>query len=263
MRFQRLEIVLLVSLAACGGGDPVATMQSNVVTINIFDFYYSPVSNTVRVGTRVEWVNHGPSPHTTTSDVGAWDSGIPEPASPGRWRHATAPDDPSAESLWHGGGRRCLLVHLQHCRRVRLPLFAPPTSHQPGVCGHDNRHRVACAGAGRQRSAPAPPPLPAGAAVPSSGRVPRSAPGASPFDDASLVQHDDLVGIAHGGQPVRDDDRRTSLEALRRARRIFASVCASTALSASSSRKRHLRSEVMWCLAAAIERLDSPPARSY
>ena len=83
MRFQRLEIALLVSLAACGGGDPVATMQSSVVTISIFDFYYSPTSRTVPVGTRVEWVNQGPSPHTTTSDVGAWDSGSLSPPTPG------------------------------------------------------------------------------------------------------------------------------------------------------------------------------------
>ena len=74
MRFRRLEVALLASLAACGG-DPVAMLQSNFVTINIYDFYYSPVGTTVRAGTAVHWVNNGPSAHTTTSDTGIWDSG--------------------------------------------------------------------------------------------------------------------------------------------------------------------------------------------
>ena len=48
MRIQRLEIALLASLAACAGGDPVAMLQSSVVTINIYDFYYTPTGTTVR-----------------------------------------------------------------------------------------------------------------------------------------------------------------------------------------------------------------------
>lgn len=74
MRFRRLEFAVLASLAGCGG-DPVAMVQSNIVTINIYDFYYSPAGTTVRAGTEVHWVNNGPSAHTTTSDTGIWDSG--------------------------------------------------------------------------------------------------------------------------------------------------------------------------------------------
>lgn len=43
--------------------------------ITIQDFSFSPATLTVKVGTTVKWTNHGPSAHTTTSDMGAWSSG--------------------------------------------------------------------------------------------------------------------------------------------------------------------------------------------
>ena len=91
MRVQRMGIALLASLSACGGGDPVAPMQSNVVSISIYDFYYAPTTKTVQVGTAVQWVNQGPSAHTTTSDVGAWDSGSLSPPTSGGGGGGTPP----------------------------------------------------------------------------------------------------------------------------------------------------------------------------
>jgi plastocyanin len=72
----------MAALAACGG-DPIPMSQAQIATINIFDFYYSPVSTTVPAGTRVEWVNNGPSAHTATSDDGVWDSGSISAPNPG------------------------------------------------------------------------------------------------------------------------------------------------------------------------------------
>ena len=60
---RRLTVLCVVALASCGG-DPVATSQMQITTIAIFDFYYSPASATVRAGTTIEWINHGPSAHT-------------------------------------------------------------------------------------------------------------------------------------------------------------------------------------------------------
>ena len=37
------------------------------------------------------------------------------------------------------------------------------------------------------------------------------------LDDAPLVEHDDEVGVAHGAQPVRDDERRAAFGSLRQA----------------------------------------------
>jgi len=91
MRVQRLEIALLASLAACAGGDPVAMLQSSIVTINIYDFYYTPTGTTVRAGTAVHWVNNGPSAHTTTSDDGTWDSGSLAAPTPGGGGTGTPP----------------------------------------------------------------------------------------------------------------------------------------------------------------------------
>lgn len=78
-----VALASIAALAACGG-DPVATSQMSISTINIYDFYYMPAAVTVHVGTTVEWVNHGPSAHTATSDDGVWDSGsIAAPTSGG------------------------------------------------------------------------------------------------------------------------------------------------------------------------------------
>jgi len=51
--------------------------------VTIQDFSFSPASVSVKVGATVRWTNHGPSPHTTTSDNGVWDSGQLNPPSGG------------------------------------------------------------------------------------------------------------------------------------------------------------------------------------
>ena len=55
------------------------------------------------------------------------------------------------------------------------------------------------------------------------------------LDDAAVVEDDDVVGVFHRGDAVRDDQRRPSPSAPRAAhRRIRSSVAVSTALSESS-----------------------------
>ncbi len=65
---------------ACGGssnsnnmtGPPPPPMGG--VNITIADFKFSPAVDTVKVGTTVQWVNDGPSEHSSTSDTGVWNS---------------------------------------------------------------------------------------------------------------------------------------------------------------------------------------------
>lgn len=62
----------LLLLAGCGNS---TSPGSSVVGATIQDFSFSPAALTVKVGTVVKWTNNGPSAHTTTSDMGTWDSG--------------------------------------------------------------------------------------------------------------------------------------------------------------------------------------------
>ena len=57
-----------------GGGS-----SGSVVDVSIRDFTFTPASVTVKVGTTVRWTNNGPSAHTTTSDMGVWNSGLLSP----------------------------------------------------------------------------------------------------------------------------------------------------------------------------------------
>lgn len=66
-----------LALAACSS----STSPSAGPTITIRDFSFSPSTLTVKAGTTVEWLNDGPSSHTTTSDVALWDSGSLSPPS--------------------------------------------------------------------------------------------------------------------------------------------------------------------------------------
>ncbi|MGE5138659.1 MAG: LysM peptidoglycan-binding domain-containing protein [Rudaea sp.] len=55
---------------------PAPTMPSQQGTnVTIADFTFSPASITIHVGQTITWKNSGPSPHTVTSNTGAWDSG--------------------------------------------------------------------------------------------------------------------------------------------------------------------------------------------
>lgn len=86
MRASRFLTIGIIALAAsCGGGSSGPTGMTNNpqpmpspngnVTITVQDFKFSPAVDTIKVGTTVEWMNNGPSEHSTTSDTGLWDSG--------------------------------------------------------------------------------------------------------------------------------------------------------------------------------------------
>jgi len=47
----------------------------NSQTVSIQDFYFSPSTVTIKVGQSIYWKNMGPSQHSTTADMGGWDSG--------------------------------------------------------------------------------------------------------------------------------------------------------------------------------------------
>ncbi len=73
-------VVVGVAAAAlsCGGSSGGITNPpppTNGVNIIVQDFKFSPAVDTIKVGTTVQWVNDGPSEHSTTSDGGLWNSG--------------------------------------------------------------------------------------------------------------------------------------------------------------------------------------------
>ena len=47
----------------------------NGVNTMIQDFKFTPSVDTIKVGTTAQWVNNGPSEHSSVSDTGLWDSG--------------------------------------------------------------------------------------------------------------------------------------------------------------------------------------------
>lgn len=83
-RSSRFALVALVAAFALGCSDddddpgtgPGTQPPPQQVTITMSDFAFSPRVDTVAVGGTVTWVNNGPSPHTSTSAAGGWDSGI-------------------------------------------------------------------------------------------------------------------------------------------------------------------------------------------
>jgi plastocyanin len=82
---------------ACGGsssnsnnmtGPPPPPMGG--VNVTISDFKFSPAVDTVKVGTIVQWVNNGPSEHSSVSDSGLWDSqGMSPPSGGGSYGGTT------------------------------------------------------------------------------------------------------------------------------------------------------------------------------
>jgi plastocyanin len=79
VRSRLLILAAGLALAACSS----TTSPSGGPTIGIRDFSFSPSTLTVKAGTTVEWLNDGPSQHTTTSDAALWDSGALNPPSGG------------------------------------------------------------------------------------------------------------------------------------------------------------------------------------
>ena len=58
---------------------------NNGVNVMIQDFKFTPAVDTIKVGTTVQWVNNGPSEHSSVSDTGLWDSGGLTPPSGGSY----------------------------------------------------------------------------------------------------------------------------------------------------------------------------------
>lgn len=68
-------------VAVTGPSAPAPPLPAGSADVIIQDFEYIPASVSIKVGASVRWTNRGPSPHTTTSTVGAWDSGQLSPQS--------------------------------------------------------------------------------------------------------------------------------------------------------------------------------------
>jgi len=56
--------------------DPLALAQTNNASVTIADFQFTPATMQVAQGTTVTWTYNGPTNHTSTSETGAWDSGV-------------------------------------------------------------------------------------------------------------------------------------------------------------------------------------------
>lgn len=78
MRAMHVVVVGIAAVAmSCGGSSSGITNPAppaGGVNIVIQDFKFSPAVDTIKVGTTVQWVNDGPSEHSTTSDIGLWNS---------------------------------------------------------------------------------------------------------------------------------------------------------------------------------------------
>jgi LPXTG-motif cell wall-anchored protein len=68
-----VALVALAMLFTVAVGGPASAATHGV---SIADFSFSPSTITINVGDTVVWTNNGPSAHTTTSNSGAWDSGV-------------------------------------------------------------------------------------------------------------------------------------------------------------------------------------------
>jgi plastocyanin len=78
---RSLLVSSLLALTACSSDTTAPSGSTTIVSIQHFYFY--PFSVAVRVGASVEWTNYDPVSHTTTSDMGLWDSGALSPVAPG------------------------------------------------------------------------------------------------------------------------------------------------------------------------------------
>jgi len=72
----RLTRCVFVGLAACAFGSSPPLLASNVTNVNIGDFFFSPKAVTINVNDQVKWTWIGSAGHTTTSNIGLWDSGV-------------------------------------------------------------------------------------------------------------------------------------------------------------------------------------------
>jgi len=84
-RSQIVAVMLAAAMSACGGSSDVTAPTTGgqgsnppaagLTKVTIQDFSYAPSAVTIKVGSTVQWINKGPSSHTTVSDAGLWNSG--------------------------------------------------------------------------------------------------------------------------------------------------------------------------------------------
>ena len=72
----RLSQWVLTGLATSALISSPPVLASNLATVNIGDFFFSPTAVTINVNDQVRWTWVGSIGHTTTSDTGLWDSGV-------------------------------------------------------------------------------------------------------------------------------------------------------------------------------------------
>ena len=90
MRAIHVVIIGMAATAMSCGSSGSSSMTgppppTNGVNIMIQDFKFTPSVDTIKVGTTVQWVNNGPSEHSSVSDTGLWDSGGLTPPSGGTY----------------------------------------------------------------------------------------------------------------------------------------------------------------------------------
>jgi len=75
-------LVLVVGLAACGGGDEAPTCENpqTAPSVTMGDFSYEPGCVEVASGTELEIVNEGKAPHTFTVEADADEPEVDVPA---------------------------------------------------------------------------------------------------------------------------------------------------------------------------------------
>ena len=75
-------IVLVVGIAACGGGDEAPTCENpqSATSVAMDDFLYEPGCVEVASGTELEIANEGKAPHTFTVEADAVEAEVDVPA---------------------------------------------------------------------------------------------------------------------------------------------------------------------------------------
>ena len=79
----RTGLLLAVGVVVLGSCKSATSPNCSGACVTIQDFSFSPATLSVKAGTTVQWINNGPSGHTTTSDGSVWTSGTLAPPSGG------------------------------------------------------------------------------------------------------------------------------------------------------------------------------------
>jgi len=124
----------LLALTACSSDTTASSGSTTIVSIQ--NFYFYPFTVAVRVGASVEWTNYDPVSHTTTSDLGLWDSGALSPVAPG------------------SACGRLLPLHVHAAGHLRLPLQHSSAELLSRLCGHRRGQALVSLGQSRGCSKP-------------------------------------------------------------------------------------------------------------